>query len=217
VGHTIGIGNAYVIYNLTRELCFGGTLWMSEIKKILSEIKGPEKLYSRDTAIISRTQHPFTENKGVYAWYFKKKPHRKITLENCHSVEWKNQTLHMLYVGIAPNSDVSNQTLRKRIQFHYKRNIYGSNLRRSLASLLKNELSLFSYRSGKRNRLRLCNDGEGKLSEWIFKNAFVTWSYVKQPWQYEKEIITSLYLPLNLQYNQKHPFYDTLSKKRKKF
>lgn len=190
---------------------------MSEINRIISEIKCPEKLYSRDEAIISRTQHPFSENNGVYTWYFKKKPHRKISLENCHSVECKNQTLHMLYVGIAPHSDASKQTLRKRIQTHYKRNIYGSTLRRSLANLLTNKLSLSSYRSGKGSRLRLCNDGEVRLSKWMCKNAFVAWSYVKQPWCYEKEIITSLYLPLNLQYNQKHPFYDTLSKKRKKF
>ena len=189
---------------------------MSEINRILSEIKGPEKLYSRDNAIISRKQHPFTENNGVYAWYFKKKPHRKISLEKCHSVEWKNQTLYMLYIGIAPNSDASKQTLRKRIQSHYKRNIYGSTLRRSLASSLKNELSLSSYRSGKRNRLRLSDDGEVKLSKWMCNNACVSWSYFKQPWLYEKEIIESLYLPLNLQYNQDHPFYDTLSKKRKK-
>ena len=189
---------------------------MSEVDRILSEIKCPEKLYSRDKAIISRTQYPFTENNGVYAWYFKKKPYRKISLEKCHSIEWKNQTLYMLYIGISPHSDASKQTLRKRIMTHYKRNIYGSTLRRSLASSLKNELSLSSYRSEKRNRLRLCNDGEGKLSKWMCKNAYVTWSYVKQPWQYEKEIIGSLYLPLNLQYNQDHPFYDTLSKKRKK-
>ena len=87
---------------------------MYEIKRILSEIKCPEKLYSRDEAIISRTQYPFTENKGVYAWYFKKKPHRTISLEKCHSVERMNQTLYMLYVGIAPHSDSSARAERAR-------------------------------------------------------------------------------------------------------
>ena len=187
---------------------------MSEAKRILSEIQYPEKVYSREKAIIHRKQHPFTKKKGVYAWYFKKTPHPNISLDSCHSITCQGQQYHLLYVGIAPHSDTSKQTLRKRIQTHYKRNIYGSTLRRSLASLLKNELSLSTYRSGKRNRTKLYGDGEKKLSEWMCKNAYITWSYVEQPWLYEKEIIESLYLPINLQYNQDGPFYNTLSKKR---
>lgn len=189
---------------------------MSKLDGILAEIKTPERLYSRDEALIFRKKFPFVENNGVYAWYFLNKPHRKISLENCHSVEYENQTLYLLYIGIAPHSDASKQTLRKRIQTHFKRNIYRSTLRRTLASLLKNELTLSSYRSKKRNRPRLCDDGENKLSKWICENAYVTWSYVEQPWLYEQEIIESLCLPLNLQYNQDHPFFEKLSKKRRK-
>lgn len=192
---------------------------MSEFQRILSDIKNPERLYHKDETLLYRQKLPFTKNKGLYAWYFTKIPYADMPTEKCHTVNRGNQIYTLLYVGIAPSlvkGSPSKQTLRKRIRTHYKGNIYGSTLRRSLASLLGEKLSLTFYRSGKRNRLRLKDNGEARLSRWMQENAFVTWSYISNPWEYERKVIERLDLPLNLRHNQNHPFYETLSKKRNK-
>jgi hypothetical protein len=54
-------------------------------------------------------------------------------------------------------------------------------------------------------------DGEYILSEWMTQNAFVTWVVHPQPWKLEEELVRNLSLPLNLDYNEYHPFYPTLS------
>jgi hypothetical protein len=48
------------------------------------------------------------------------------------------------------------------------------------------------------------------------QNAFVTWMAVDKPWEFERRLIKSLWLPLNLADNGRHPFYQTLKELRKK-
>ena len=54
------------------------------------------------------------------------------------------------------------------------------------------------------------DDGEEALSEWMDKNAFVTWITHEEPWVLEHTLIESLSLPLNIQDNSHHPFQKTL-------
>jgi hypothetical protein len=46
------------------------------------------------------------------------------------------------------------------------------------------------------------NPGEQALDDWMTENAFVTWRVCDQPWDLEREILTSgLSLPLNIRDN----------------
>jgi hypothetical protein len=58
-------------------------------------------------------------------------------------------------------------------------------------------------------------DGEAVLSDWMGRNAFVTWTLDSEPWHLEDRLITELDLPLNIQGNRWHPFCPTLKKLRK--
>jgi hypothetical protein len=52
--------------------------------------------------------------------------------------------------------------------------------------------------------------GECDLSRWMDQNAFVSWLPFAQPWLLEAHLLATLDLPLNLDKNQRHPFYRTL-------
>jgi len=52
------------------------------------------------------------------------------------------------------------------------------------------------------------------LSDWLQENARITWLEHPEPWLLETELIKTLSLPLNLDQNESHPFYPTLSSLR---
>ena len=53
--------------------------------------------------------------------------------------------------------------------------------------------------------------GEALLSEWMEKNAFVSWLEHSSPWTLEAGVIRELRPPLNLAENASHPYYIRLS------
>ena len=121
----------------------------------------------------------------------------------------------MLYVGISPKSPTksgkpSPQRLRDRVRYHFQGNAEGSTLRLSLGCLLKSDLEIQLRRVGSGRRLTLTPYGEEALSEWMDKNAYVTWITHEEPWVLEHTLIESLSLPLNIQDNSHHPFQKTL-------
>ena len=59
--------------------------------------------------------------------------------------------------------------------------------------------------------------GESVLSDWIEKNARVSWLKHDRPWELESELISELVLPLNVQDNDRHPFAKTLRNLRHKY
>ena len=70
---------------------------------------------------------------------------------------------------------------------------------------------------GNGNRMTF-GEGEAKLNDWMNKNAFVAWTYIEQPWNYEEQIISDYSLPLNLQkntHNKNYPFVSLVRKKSK--
>lgn len=169
----------------------------------------PSRLWSRDEIFSSPC--PIEKRSGVYAWYFDECPPH-IQTEACHCF----QGLTLLYVGTSPTSPPRNgkppsrQTIFDRIRYHYSGNAEGSTLRLTLGCLLSEKLSIQLRRVGSGKRMTF-GDGERVLSEWMRQHALVTWVYHTEPWVLEEELITKLYLPLNLLKNEHNPNHAIVS------
>jgi hypothetical protein len=144
---------------------------------------------------------------GIYGWYFDLLP-CEIDVSACNRAHGAT----LLYVGIAPGRVGSQSNLRRRLLQH-RRDRGGSTLRRSLAALLAEDLGLNPGVPG-RGRLKIGDQGERALSDWIAANARVTWVTTPEPWIVEREFIERLDLPLNLMHNTRHPFWPRLTEAR---
>lgn len=114
----------------------------------------------------------------------------------------------MLYIGISPREPPANgrpasrSTLRKRLQTHFRGNAEGSTLRKTLGCLLATETGFPLRRVGSGIRQTFTNPGEQALDDWMAENSFVTWRVCDQPWELEREILSSgVPLPLNIRDN----------------
>lgn len=168
----------------------------------------PKFLFSRGQVLVNPSPVPKTS--GVYAWYFKDIP-PPVPTEDC--VEYNG--MRLLYVGISPKkpsrtSKPSTQSLWHRIRYHYRGNAEGSTLRLTLGSLLSEALEIELRRVGSGKRMTF-HKGEETISNWMNKNAYVTWIIHDEPWKIEDQAIQELSLPLNLKDNKKHRFHRTLS------
>ena len=153
---------------------------------------------------------PVPKKPGFYAWYFDEVP-APIPLTDCVV---RNSAI-LLYIGIAPKSSESKENLRTRLRYHMRGNAYDSTLRLSLGCLLAKRLGIELRRTGKNQRATF-GPGEINLCDWLAQHAQVTWHPVSEPWRHEQHIIRSVSLPLNLEYNEGHPFYGVLSDLRSK-
>lgn len=158
-----------------------------------------QQLFSGDTFL---SRDAFNENKkqvpasyGIYAWYFKGIP-TVVPVDDCHMIGDKT----LLYIGISPSSNTSKNNLRKRIMHHFNGNGGSSTLRKSLGYKLEG---------------KTFKTNEKKLSEWMSKNAYVKFVEIEEPWKYESELIHKYSLPLNLECNKQHEFYNQLKQIRK--
>lgn len=173
----------------------------------------PEKLWSRSEVLADPS--PVPREPGVYAWFFRSVP-PKVPVEDCLEVGGHK----LLYVGIAPKPPPksgrppSTQGLWDRVRYHYRGNAEGSTLRLSLGCLLSQELGIELRRVGSGKRMTFGKEGEGRLSEWFQRNAFVSWVVDPEPWKLEERLIADLSLPLNLDQNRDHPFHSVLSEIR---
>jgi hypothetical protein len=80
--------------------------------------------------------------------------------------------------------------------------------------LLAGQLGITLQAVGSGNR-RTFAAGEAALSEWMARNAFVTWHAQAEPWLAEEELIRSVSLPLNVDMNRTHPFCSVLANLRR--
>ena len=173
----------------------------------------PDRLWTREECL--NKDSPVPRAAGVYAWYFREIP-PGVPVADCR----RAQGATLLYVGISPKrpprngSMPSRQTLRSRIRNHFLGNAAGSTLRLTLGCLLEQELGLRLRRVGGGDRCTF-GEGEQQLSDWMEKNALVTWLPVAEPWRLEEQLIASLSLPLNLDQNRNHSFHDRLSALRR--
>jgi hypothetical protein len=62
--------------------------------------------------------------------------------------------------------------------------------------------------------MTLTHSGEQWLDDWMTENAFVCWLEHQAPWEFEDELLGSLYLPLNIKGNRDHPFAKVLTEAR---
>jgi hypothetical protein len=180
---------------------------MPDLSQIISRLKSPVKLWSRDE--LFRKPSPVPQISGIYAWYFDSIPSEAPT-SGCIGVNG----LALLYLGISPAIPTSRSNLRRRFRIHFKGNSYGSTLRLTLGCLLAKELGIELLKTGKSGSLTF-DKGESKLSEWMRTNAFVTWQQIEQPWKIEVDLISQISPPLNIMHNDIHQFHDTLLKIRK--
>jgi hypothetical protein len=147
---------------------------------------------------------------GLYAWWIVGAALPGVPA-NKHPLE---TDLDLLYVGIAPNGPASSATLRSRVVGnHMNGNIAASTLRRTLASLLINVLDLEPTKKG--TNVVLPKDQNVRLSTWQKTHLRLTWFATPQPWLLEATVISTLRPPLNLEENETHPFYKTLSDARR--
>lgn len=174
----------------------------------IDKLLNPPKLWSRD-AILNQKPCPVPRERGVYAWYFRQTP-SIVPTQGCH--QYKD--FKLLYVGIAPSRPTSSSNLRIRIKQHLRGNASGSTLRLSLGCLLSEELGIELRRVGN-GRRKTFGPGEALLSNWMEKNAFVTWILHPEPWLQEANLIDDISLPLNLRGNENHIFFTQLSSIRK--
>jgi hypothetical protein len=169
----------------------------------MSDLLSPERLCSR-AEVLARPS-PVPPSPGVYAWWFAELPPGLLT-DNCLA----QGDLTLLYVGISPKRPpadgraVSSQTLRNRVQYHYRGNAEGSTLRLTLGCLLTERLGIRLDRVGSGRRMTFC-EGEEVLSAWMAENAFVSWTVTPAPWVLEAELIRSVNLPLNIDQNADSP------------
>ena len=176
---------------------------------IIDSLIKPVRVWSRDEVLSE--PGPIKKSPGVYAWFFKEIPPH-IIINSCV----KYQNLKLLYVGISPSSPPQNgeppsrQTIYNRIRYHYKGNAEGSALRLTLGCLLSEKLNIELRRVGNGNRMTFCT-GEETLSKWMGENAFVTWVYYDEPWVLEEELISQVFLPLNLRGNERNINYPIVS------
>src|SRR5262249_38106261 len=104
-------------------------------------------------------------------------------------------------------------SLYHRIRYHYRGNAEGSTLRLSLGCVLVAQLNLELRRVGSGRRLTF-SAGESRLSQWMEDHARVAWHVCEQPWVLEKELISKLDLPLNLDQNSRHAHHGELRRLR---
>jgi hypothetical protein len=181
----------------------------ADFRSQASALLMPLRTWTR--AEVLNQECPVPRESGVYAWYFKSIP-PSVPIANCE----RFGDLTLLYAGISPrrpSSDgksVSQQKLRNRIRSHYKGNASSSTLRLTLGCLLAETLSIRLQKTGSSNRLTFGN-GESRLSAWMQEHATVTWMCHSEPWDFEKELIKYICLPLNLHGNSQREFYKKLT------
>lgn len=173
----------------------------------------PSKVWTRTEVLTQRS--PIPEESGLYAWYFADVPDL-VPTDGCRQFGDR----FLLYCGICPRRSYSSgsretrRTLRKRLKDHYSGNASGSTLRLSLGCLLSEQLGISLQIMGGSKR-KTFGSGEEALSDWMAKNASVTWMIDPEPWLLEEELIRLAGPPLNLQGNRDHPFFLELSRIRK--
>jgi hypothetical protein len=104
--------------------------------------------------------------------------------------------------------------LRSRIlDHHVGGNTGSSTFRFTLASVLRDELTLIPRRTLK----KLDRADNDRLRDWQREHLAVTWCVRPEPWLAEREVIARIRPPLNAAGNSAHPFHPTLVAARAAF
>ena len=172
---------------------------------VRAALLAPSRLYGVEELRAAPTLIP--AERGVYGWWFDRPP-PDVPIDGTEVASgWR-----LLYVGVAGRRSDGSRTLRKRLANHVRGPVATSTLRRTLAVLLAEELSLDLARraAGKMT----IGDGEVRLTAWMAKHARVAWVVVAEPRTLELELITDgPRLPLNIE-GSADAFAATLRRRR---
>ncbi len=175
-----------------------------------------EALYAAPVSPLDAKRNPrdggLPDSPGFYAWW-----HVPGSLPAVPSHPHPDGIkLDLLYVGIAPNSATSKQTIRSRVVGnHLGGNTGSSTFRYSLAALLMDAEKFQPTRRGAKYLLN--NNDNRRLSEWQQAHLRLTWCAHTEPWTVEAGVIATMTPPMNLAENAAHPFYATMSAARRRF
>lgn len=176
---------------------------MGSVDRAVAELKSK-------TSSLEEAKAQLPKQSGIYAWWMLGTP-LSCAPATKHPTE---RGLGLVYVGIAPNGLGRKSTLRSRVLGnHLNGNIAASTLRRTLASLLIKELSLEPSKKG--TKVVLSKEHNARLSAWQQTHLRLTWHETAKPWDIEDKVIAALQPPLNLDDNEAHPFFETLSAARR--
>lgn len=150
---------------------------------------------------------------GFYAWWVT--PGALPTVPR-HPHPAAGTDLDLLYVGIAPRSASSQQTVRSRVLHNHLGGTTGSStFRLSLAALLMDTERFTPVARGK--KFVLVPEENRRLTEWQLVNLAITWCEASEPWNIEGALIDELNPPLNVAENASHPFHATIRAARQRF
>jgi hypothetical protein len=131
---------------------------------------------------VIRTPSAAPDEGGVYAWWFDELPN--VPTEGAR----EQDGFRLAYVGIASARPGSRRTLRRRLRNHCNGPIATSTLRRSLAAVLIHTLDLHPS-VAPNNKVKIPDDEEARLSDWLSKHGRVAWTVNSEPWVYEAELL----------------------------
>jgi hypothetical protein len=131
---------------------------------------------------IVKTPSAAPDEAGIYAWWFDELPNVPL------AGALEQDGYRLAYVGIASYRPGSRRTLRQRLRNHCNGPIATSTLRRSLAAILIGELDLHPCR-GAGQKVKLPNDEETRLSNWLATHGRVAWIADAAPWAYETGLL----------------------------
>jgi len=171
----------------------------------LRAITQPTRLYIPSQVLGSI---PSDVKKGVYAWWFRNIP-PDVPVDGTVVADDR----HLLYIGTGPVSPTSKSNLRERLRSHVSPDASRSTLRKSLGCIL--EFPFEITRKSKNNLHYGLGECEARLSQWLEKNARVSWAAHPSPWELESYLIKRLALPLNVDENGHCEFACRLHERRK--
>jgi hypothetical protein len=174
---------------------------------MLQPLLQPAVLFNSDDIATTRSLVP--AERGIYGWWFDAALPDAPREGAIGFDGW-----HLLYVGIAPNgtSEKSVRNLRSRLRDHCAGQLARSTLRRTIATLLSEELRLDVYRNS-RGKPIASPEGERLLTAWMGRHMRVAWLTHTTPWEIESDLVGQGLFPLNVA-GSTHPFSAILKQRR---
>ena len=141
---------------------------------------------------------------GLYAWWVS----QPGALPQLPLVP-REDGLSLLYVGMAPSSKESKETLRSRVaKKHIRGTLANSTFRRTLVALLWQSQGWQPQNT--RKLVTISRADNEALTRWMDANLRVAWAAVKEPWSVEASVLASLKPPLNQAQKPRHPLHAVL-------
>jgi len=139
-------------------------------------------MHLHTVAEVTETPSKAPNESGLYAWWFDQLP--GVPLEG----SLRQGNFKLAYVGIASHRPGSRRTLSQRLRNHCKGPSASSTLRRSLIAILSKQLNRNPY-LGPDKKLKLPQDEEVLLSDWLSSHGRMAWICDPEPWVRERRLL----------------------------